>query len=296
MREKGLMKNSVKKPLSARTRGALWGYGFIAIWLIGFFVFTVYPTVYSFIISLNDVRLTSDGMLFTWRGLYHYRYAISVSGDFKLAITQDLGFIVCATIVVVVFSLIIALLLNKNFPLRTFFRVVFFLPVVIMSGPVISRLLTGDTADFSGQATLLYAFLSDMPKVLQTPTLFVLDNLVKILWFSGVQILIYLAGLQKISPDIYEAASIDGAGAWEKFWKITLPHMRSIALLNAIYTVVEISNYPSLSVNTLISRHLFNQTRIYSYSAAMSWLYFVIVAVLLGLVFLVFKLFGRKDA
>lgn len=290
------MKGSLKKgPMPARTRNAFWGYGFIAIWLLGFFVFTLYPTIYSFIISLNDVRLTSDGMLFTWRGLYHYNYSLSVSGDFKMAISGDLGFIVCATIVVVVFSLIIALLLNKNFPLRTFFRVVFFMPVVIMSGPVISKLLTGETIDFSDQANVLYDFLADLPEVLQTPTLFVLDNLVKILWFSGVQILIYLAGLQKISPDIYEAASIDGAGAWEKFWKITLPHMKSMALLNAIYTVVEISNYSGLKINELISKQLFNQTRIYSYSAALSWLYFLIVAVLLGLVFLVFKLFGRKD-
>lgn len=290
------MKDSLKKgPMPARTRNALWGYGFIMIWLLGFFIFTLYPTIYSFIISLNDVRLTSDGMLFTWRGLYHYNYSLSVSGDFKMAISGDLGFIVCATIVVVVFSLIIALLLNKNFPLRTFFRVVFFMPVVIMSGPVISKLLTGETIDFSDQATVLYGFLADLPEVLRSPTLFVLDNLVKILWFSGVQILIYLAGLQKISPDIYEAASIDGAGAWEKFWKITLPHMKSMALLNAIYTVVEISNYSGLKINELISKQLFNQTRIYSYSAALSWLYFFIVAVLLGLVFLVFKLFGRKD-
>lgn len=290
------MNGPVKRgQITARTRNALWGYGFIAIWLIGFFAFTLYPTIYSFIISLNDVRLTSDGMLFNWRGLYHYNYSISESGDFKMAISEDLGFIVCATIVVVVFSLIIALLLNKKFPLRTFFRVVFFMPVVIMSGPVISKLLTGETVDFSDQATVLYSVLADLPEVLQKPTLFVLDNLVKILWFSGVQILIYLAGLQKISPDIYEAASIDGAGAWEKFWKITLPHMKSMALLNTIYTVVEISNYSGLKINTLISKQLFNQTRIYSYSAALSWLYFVIVAVLLGLVFLVFKLFGRKD-
>ncbi len=290
------MKSSLKKAsLSAGTRNALWGYGFIAIWLIGFFGFTLYPTVYSFIISLNDVRLTSNGMQFTWRGLYHYQYALSVSGDFKMQISEGLTFIICATIVVVVFSLIIALLLNKKFPFRTFFRVVFFLPVVIMSGPVISKLLTGATVDFSSHGELVYTFLNDLPSVLRSPTLFVLKNLVTILWFSGVQILMYLAGLQKISPDIYEAASIDGAGSWEKFWKITLPHMKPMALINTVYTVVEISNYSELGVNKLISNNMFNQTRIYSYSAAMSWLYFVIEAVLLILVFLVFKLFGRSD-
>lgn len=290
------MKNSAtKSAISAHTRNALWGYGFISLWIVGFLGFTLYPTIYSFIMSLNDVRLTSEGMLFTWRGLYHYYYAISVSGELKTALSEDLGFIICATIVVVVFSLIIALLLNKSFPLRTFFRVVFFLPVVIMSGPVISKLLTGNTVNFLDEDTAIYKFLADLPSVLQTPTMFVLNNLVKILWFAGVQILMYLAGLQKISPDIYEAASIDGAGSWEKFWKITLPHMKSMALLNAIYTVVEISNYSGLSINNLISKQLFNQTRIYSYSAALSWLYFVIIAILLGLVFLVFRLFGGKD-
>lgn len=290
------MKNSAtKSSITARTRNALWGYGFIALWIVGFLVFTLYPTIYSFIMSLNDVRLTSDGMLFTWRGLYHYNYAVSVSGELKTALSNDLGFIVCATIVVVVLSLIIALLLNKSFPLRTFFRVVFFFPVVIMSGPVISKLLTGNTVNFLEEGSAIYKFLADLPSILQTPTMFVLNNLVKILWFAGVQILMYLAGLQKISPDIYEAASIDGAGSWEKFWKITLPHMKSMALLNAIYTVVEISNYSALSINELISRQLFNQTRIYSYSAALSWLYFLVIAILLALVFLVFKLFGRKD-
>lgn len=290
-----IMKDSNKiNHMTAHRRNALWGYGFIAIWLVGFFAFTLYPTVYSFIMSLNDVRLTSNGMVFTWRGLYHYKYAISVAADFKPAIISDVGFIICATIVVVSFSLIIALLLNQQFPFRTFFRVLFFLPVVIMSGPVISKLLTNTTVDFSDSASVLYGILEDLPSFLQTPTMFVLNNLVKILWFSGVQILIYLAGLQKISPDIYEAASIDGAGTWEKFWKITLPYIAPMALLNAIYTVVEISNYSGLDTNTIITNNLFNQTRIYSYSAAMSWIYFVVVSVLLLLVFLVFKLFGKK--
>ena len=291
------MKATEKKPrLTNRLRNSLWGYGFISIWLIGFLVFTLYPVIYSFLISLNNVRLTSNGMVFTWRGLYHYDYALSVSGSFRQAVVADVGFLVCSTIVIVVFSLIIALLLNKKFPARTFFRVVFFLPVVIMSGPVISKLLTGETVNFSNQADTLYTFLNDLPELLRNPTLFVLDNLVKILWFSGVQILVYLAGLLKISPDIYEAASIDGAGPWEAFWKITLPHMAPMALLNAIYTVVEISNYSELRVNKLIAAHMFNQTRIYSYSAAMSWLYFVVIATLLVLVFLVFKLFGRRSA
>lgn len=291
-----LMKcQSAKSKITLRGRNAAWGYLFISPWIIGLLIFTFYPAIYSVIISLNDVRLTDAGMQLSWRGLYHYNYALNVNGSFRMNIGDAVLFIVCVTVVVVVFSLIIALLLNKKFPGRTFFRVIYFLPVVIMSGPVISKLLTGETVDFSSQVPKVSSFLESLPGILKTPAMFVLNNLVIIFWFCGVQILVFLSGLQKISPDIYEAASIDGAGPWEKFWKITLPHMKTIALLNAVYTVVETSNYSELGINKLISDKLFDQTRIYSYSAAMSWLYFVIVALILALVYLCFTLFGRNS-
>lgn len=281
--------------MTMKTRNAWIGYGFIAPWIIGFIALTLYPAIYSIIISLNDVRLTESGIKLSWRGLYHFNYAINSDLTFRTALGSTVLFIVCATPVVVVFSLIISMLLNNKFPLRTFFRIVFFLPVVIMSGPVISKLLTKHTVTFSEQAPSLYSFLKNLPQIIQTPTIFILDNLVMILWFSGVQILIFLAGLQKISPDLYEAADIDGAGSWEKFWKITLPYMAPIALINTVYTVVEIANYSGMDVNAKITEQLFNQTRIYSFSAAMSWIYFFVIVILLLVIYLIFRYFGRRD-
>ena len=125
--------------------------------------------------------------------------------------------------------------------------------------------------------------------------MYILDNLVLILWFSGVQILIFLAGLQKISPSIYEAAEIDGAGAWEKFWKITLPHIAPLALICAVYTVVDVSNYSEMAVNTDISKNLFNTSMMYSLSAAMSWIYFGVIMLILSVVYILFYWMGRKS-
>ena len=163
-----------------------------------------------------------------------------------------------------------------------------------MSGPVISSLLTGHTVDFTDEGSQIYIFLSGLPSFISKPCLFVLENLVLILWFSGVQILIFLAGLQKISPSLYEAADIDGASSWEKFWKITLPHIAPLALVCAIYTVVDISNYSGNAVNYDITDNLFNTSMMYSLSAAMSWIYFGVVLLILLAVYLVFLWLGRR--
>lgn len=285
----------MKKHLTNQQRGAVAGYLFILPWIIGLLAFTLYPVVYSILLSLHTVQIKTSGIVMDWAGAKYYIEALRQDKDFTTLLGNEVFFIACAVPVVLVFSLVIALLLNRKYPLRGFFRSVFFLPVIIMSGPSISQLLTKYTVDFSSGGQEIYAFLETLPEFLQKPSLFILDNLVLILWFSGVQVLIFLAGLQKISPDIYEAASIDGAGAWEKFWQITLPHIMPIALVSAVYTVVELANWANNGVNQKISNHLFEVGRPYSFSAAMSWLYFGVIAAVLLAVFLLFRFMGRKD-
>lgn len=283
------------KPLKNRTRNAIAGYLFILPWIIGLVAFVAYPVIYSILLSLHTAKVTTSGIELDWAGLTYYTRALAQDTTFTTTIADTVLFMGCAVPVVLVFSLMIAILLNSKFRLRGFFRSVFFLPVIIMSGPAISELLTKYTVDFSETGAGIYEFLMTMPEFIQTPALFVLNNLVLILWFSGVQILIFLAGLQKISPEIYEAASIDGAGAWEKFWKITLPYIMPIAMVSAIYTVVEIANWTNNATNQKISSHLFEVGQPYSFSAAMSWIYFGVVAIVLLVVFLIFWLMGRRD-
>lgn len=275
-------------------KNSLIGMAFISPWVIGFIIFTLYPLINSIRISFNSVAIKPEGMEYTWAGGEFYNYAINVNTSFKLDLGATAMMIGCSTPVVLVFSLIIAILLNQQFAGRSFFRTVFFMPVIIMSGPVISSLLTGHTVDFTDEGSQIFIFLSGLPTFVSKPCLFVLDNLVLILWFSGVQILIFLAGLQKISPTLFEAADIDGASSWEKFWKITLPHIAPLALICAVYTVVDISNYSGNAVNDDISKNLFNTSMMYSLSAAMSWIYFGVVLLILFLVYLVFMLLGRR--
>lgn len=278
-----------KRGLTMHTRRALTGTAFLIPWIVGFVLFAAYPIGLSIALSLNEVSISAtDGMALTWKGFEYYYEALQVDTTFITLLGENVMFICCATPVILVFSLIIAILLNKKFPGRTFFRVLFFFPVIIMSGSVIQGLLGSYTLDFSTMSDMVYNFLSSLPEFLREPIMFVLENLVLILWFSGVQILLFLASLQKVSPQIYEAASIDGAGAWEKFWKITLPHVKPMILLNAVYTVMEIANYSANAVLNKISSHMFEVNRPFSFSAAMSWIYFLVICAILIVIVLLF--------
>lgn len=284
-----------KSRLTMNNRSRLIGLLFVSPWIIGFLLLTLYPVLYSIWISLNEVAINSTGMHLSWRGFKYYDYAFNSDSKFKLNLTNAIFFICCSTPVILVLALIVALLLNRKFPLRSFFRSVFFLPVVVVSGPVISSLLDKHGIDFSSESPEIFTFISAMPAFIQSPAKFVLQNLMLILWMSGVQILVFLVGLQKISPDLYEAANIDGAGGWEKFWKITLPHTVPCAALCGLYTIVDLSNYSNLAINTRISAVMFDQIRMYSLSAAMSWIYFAAVILIIIAAALIFLWFGRKE-
>ncbi len=288
-------KNNTKDMgLTIQAKNAIKGYLFLLPWIIGFGVFIAYPVIQSIFLSLNKVTISLTGTHYDWCGLYYYDYSWNEVTTFRTALTSHVSMICYMTPIILVFSLIIALLLNGKFPMRAFFRGAFFMPVIIMSGPAISQLLTKYTVDFSSASPLVFQFLGSLPEIMATPVQYVLQNLVLILWFCGVQILIFLAGVQKIGTDLYEAASIDGAGAWEKFWKITLPHLTPLILIAGVYTIIDIANYQNGAVNRRIQAEIFNTKHLYSYSCAMAWIYFLVVAALLLAFLLIYKFFGRK--
>lgn len=279
-----------KKGLTIRQKGALAGYAFILPWILGFFIFTAFPFFYSIFISLSNVRITPSGIETTWAGLLNYINIFTKEVNFPTALTGTLVFVVLSVPMIIVVSLIIAILLNGKFRGRAVFRAIFFLPVIIISGPVINELLGNYALNFVDPSKYtVYKFFQTLPGVVGTPILSVFNNITMILWFSGVQILIFLAGLQKIDTSIYEAAQIDGASSWEVFWKIVLPYLKPMALVNGIYTIVEIASFPNNPVNIEISKKMFQTGTIYSYSAAMSWVYFLAELILLGIVFLLLK-------
>jgi ABC-type sugar transport system permease subunit len=191
---------------------------------------------------------------------------------------------------ILVFSIVLALLLNRPLRGRAFFRALYFFPVIIISGPVMSKLMGNQAfAIINPDQFMVYQVLENLPGLISVPLCYIFDNIVVILWYSGVQTLIILAGLQKIGDPIYEAASIDGASAWQKFWKITLPHLRPMILVSAAYTVVDLAGKTTTAMHGLIEKNMMNIDKPYSYSAALSWLYTVVVLLVLGAAFLILK-------
>ncbi len=282
--------------MTKKRRTALIGYSFLSIWIVGFLVFTLYPVILSGVISLSELQMGLHGIQYKFTGLRFFKYAFQGDSQFTPKLLESLAFICYATPIIVIIALLLAMLLKRKYRGRTIFRAIFFMPVVIMSGPVISGLLGKYSVDFSEASPALFAFIEALPKVFRSPCLFVMENMVTVLWYSGVQILILLVAIQRISPELYEAASIDGASKWEMFWKITLPYTMPTLLVCALYTVIELANDSTNAVNTYIANKMFDhKLGYYSYSSAMAWIYTGTIILILLLIFGVLKFFQRKE-
>lgn len=259
---------------------------FIAPWVIGFLAFVAFPLLYSLYMSFNRVQITIHGVQNTWIGAQYYREILFADGG--LLYDELFPFLREALVmipIILLFSLMVAILLNMSFYGRGLFRVIFFLPVIFSSGQIIEQFMAQGEGSLTVITNLrLDALLQNyLPAVWITPLQNVVESFVLVLWYSGVQILIFLAGRQTISSSVYEAARMDGADPWSIFWKITLPGMTPFIFLNLIYTIVDLFTYPS---NPIISKVT---TENYGLSSALAWIYFIIVLLFIGVVLLVYS-------
>lgn len=260
-------------------------------WLIGFLLLVLWPLIQSFYFSLNNMRITPIGLKFKFVGFNNY---LDVWLKDMFFIQELLQFLVNTALrvpVIVVFALIIAMLLNEKVKFKGAFRTIFFLPVIIASGPVIDQLIgqgaaTIPLADQEVIITTLHQFL---PMWFAQVIGELFNQIIIILWNSGVQILLFLAVLQKIDPQLYEAAKIDGGSGWECFWKITLPTIKPIILINLIYTLVALANSNQNPIINLIYSNMFSATRGYGFASAMAWMYSIVTTILLIIIFLIFR-------
>jgi oligogalacturonide transport system permease protein len=263
----------------------LTGLLFVSPWILGFLVFTAFPLLYSLFLSFQEVKITTDGIKTNFVSFGNYEYAFSVDGTFVDRVLTYLEEMVISVPIIIVFSLIISLLLNQKIKFRGLFRTIFFLPVIIASGPVIKELIDqGITTIPSIEQYAIYQALSDNPDgFFNGILLYLIKNLIVILWYSGVQILIFLAALQKMDKQIFEAAKIDGASNWEFFWKITLPSLKPMIIVNLIYTIVTYSVFSLNPIIEHIQKNMFKVDTGYGYASALSWIYFLIIAAALAI-------------
>jgi len=276
------------------------GYVFVAPFLIGFFFFLLLPIIQSFIFSLNDIRLHSSGYDLVWRGFQNYNRALFIDVRFRKLIIDSLIKTVTNTTVVLPFSFFSALILSHKFKGRTLARSIFFLPVIISTGvmatidgnAVISMMMERATSSglggvqtaISAQAFVTNIFSDSLPMWLVNFIARATEGIYDIVIMSGLQIIIFLGGLNTISPSLYEASNIEGATAWVNFWKITFPMATPYILVNTIYTIIDsFTNIKNPLINQI--RNYLTSFRELSFGSAISWLYFGVIFIILGLVF-----------
>ncbi len=278
-----------------RTKEALTGLLFISPWLIGFLIFTLYPIIQSLWFSFNIVKPTAKGLMIEFVKFDNYKNIFLGDVSFTDILLNYSLQIVVYVPVIIVFSLFVALLLNQKIKVQSVFRTIFFLPVVITSGATMKNLMDQGATTFEGLTKIANNPLlrENLPPLLFSLLTFLLNSFIMILWFSGVQILIFLAGLQKLDKSMYEAAKIDGASNWQLLWKLTLPAISPLITVNMIYTVVTVSTFAVNPVISKIQTDMYRPELGLGYAAAESWIYFGFI-VLIILILMIFNL--KKDS
>ena len=295
------------------------GWLFVAPFIIGLLVIYLPIIVNSILYSFGEIKiLQGGGFKLNFVGMKNYSEALLGDADFVIILRDGIIQLLLDIPAILIFSLFMAVLLNQKMWGRAVFRAIFFVPVILCTGLIgqidssntlteymsdtTTSIDTGAGADTVNQivsATDIQWMFNSM-KVgtgLTTYVVRLMNTIYDIINRSGVQMLIFLAGLQSISPAIYESSDIDGASAWEAFWKITIPMVSPMILVNAIYTVIDALTSSSNSVMSYIST-IYSRSGGHELSAAMSWIYFLIVIVIIALVSLVlsfFVFYQRRD-
>lgn len=289
----------MKKPkLTIEGRKAMSGRLFILPFTIGFLLFFLKPALESLIFVFNDVSLKVGGFTMQFVGLKNLKYIFLTDPDFNKNLVSSMTSLLYKVPVVIIASLFFAIVLNSKFHGRTFVRAVFFLPVIIASG-VVMEIINSDTfatsliSSSEGMKTTVSAssygltsLLVDMglnEKVVEYFS-YISSNLYDLMWRTGIQMIIFLAALQSISPSLYEASEVEGASAWENFWMITIPMISPMILINVVYTIIDTFTDSANVVMDQINSVFADQQ--YDRAAAMSWVYFLIIGLLLAIVLL----------
>lgn len=298
------MKNS-KRTLSYKTKESLTARVFMLPFYIGFLMFSLKPLVETFVMVFNKVNIVYGGYEMDYVGSENINIVFYKDPDFLLNLFTSVGNMFWQVPTILFVSLFLAVLLNGNFKGRGFVRSVFFLPVIVVTGIVIliiqndvvasaalqGEVVAGGKIEYNvgiDQLLVVAGFPQKIVSFFKTLT----SNMFNLLWRSGIQIVLFLAGLQSIPTSLYEASSVEGATALDDFFKITLPMTLPIIIINTIYTIVDgftdVSNLAMNQVMVAVSGLNFGV------GAAMSWSYFALISVFILLVMLIFTKLSKK--
>ncbi len=308
-----------RKIASLERKKARAGWIFVLPFVLGFILVYLPIIIDSVTYSFCEMKVVGGGSkpVFEFVGWANYKNALLENPDYVSTLLKGLADMVFDIPMILIFSLFMAILLNQKMAGRAVFRAIFFIPVIlstgvmesIEAGNILGEYMEGAEGieDGSGQSTA-----SEIVSSMDVERMFsgmavgqglveyvttAINNIYDIVNRSGVQMLIFLAGLQSISPAIYESVQIDGASSWETFWKITFPMISPMILVNAVYTVIDSFTTDSNVIMTFIANQ-YNQPNGNVISSAMAWMYFLIVIAIIALVagiFSAFVFYQRRD-
>ena len=295
-----------KKPLKMNTRENLTAHAFLIPFYLGLIFFFIIPLFNSLRMSFSDVSVGISGYTYKWMGLEQYKDAFFRDANFSTNIIGSLTGLLWQIPTINIFAIFLALVANQKFKGRALVRAIFFLPLIFSSGVVFeainsdyvaSSMMSGEavSAGAGSNTGALNEFLVNSGIGTQIVDLVtkITDQIFSLAWVSGVQMILYLAGLQSISPSLYEAAHIEGASSWDDFWKITFPMLVPIMIICFVFTIVD--NFTSATnkvMQQIVSLITESSTKL-GLAAAFSWSYTVVIVALLGLVFGIFALLGK---
>lgn len=285
----------IKKSLrSYDGQKALWGFLFLLPWMLGFLFFFLVPLLTSLQFSFSEVSSGNSGVETAFIGFTNYIRAVAVNPNFNRLLFESSVDILIDVPLILIFSLFIAVVLNQKFFGRSVARSIFFLPVILASGVIVGleaeslvQEINQQNAASGGLSNALGVF--ELARIMRgagvNATIVsyltgAVSRIYEIISLSGVQILIFLAGIQTISPSVYEAAKMEGATGYEAFWKITLPMLSPLILVNLVYTIIDsFSRSPVTDLIMEIGFDTFN----FGLSSAMAWIYFLSIMLILGI-------------
>lgn len=273
---------------------ALWGLLFISPWIVGITVFFVWPMLEAFRYSVSKITVGETGFVKTFVGADNFIYFFTKDTFFLRNLTESIGSIIPSVLMIITFSVVIAVILKEEFFGRTVARTVFFFPVIIASGVIITILKQQVMMSGSNVSDLAPGYLFRAPSlvnvfgqlgvpdtILQSITT-VLNQIFDLTWKSGVQILLLLAAIKNIPGTFYDVAVMEGATGWERFWKITFPTIMPTLLVAVIYTIIDgFTDYGNKVMQQLRDFYTNNN---YSYSATIGVIYFICILAIVGIV------------
>ncbi len=280
-----------------------YGLMFISPWILGIVIFFLLPIVQSIIYSFSEMTVTSSGIVTEFLGIDNYKEILLRDINYMPWLEESIISFFYSLPIILLLSLVLALILNQKFRGRLFFRALYFLPVIIATGGVIKLIFETTASDVSGMGVsdsfssgmfsiddiVIWLNLeSEIAVYIQT----VISKIFDLIWNCGIQIILFLAGLQSVPASLYEASKVEGATKWEEFWFITFPMLSRVTLLVAVFTMVDlITNERATLISEVYSMM---RSGIYDVTSAMLWFYFLVSGAIMGFVVLLYNRFLMK--